>query len=134
MKYSNFNPFSFSFYPHHHASNSNWILIKKYPFKCTSIWTSIIKRLWRGKKMFKVTLKLQRYFVIYIRSPLKMQKIIKQTFGDRQLCFYEIFWFFSQNNHFLGISPFFREICVMHYGSIRTLDLESDAWRESPKN
>ena len=54
------------------------MLIKKHPFKCTSIWTSIIKRLWRGKKMFKVTLKLQRYFVIYIRSPLKMQKIIKR--------------------------------------------------------
>ena len=59
------------------------ILIKKHPFKCTSIWTSIIKRLWRGKKMFKVTLKLQRYFVIYIRSPLKMQKIIKQTSPSR---------------------------------------------------
>ena len=27
-------------------------------------------------------------------------------------CFYEIFWFFSQNNHFLGISPFFWEIRV----------------------
>ena len=63
----------------HHSSNSNWILIKKYLFKCTSIWTSIIKRLWKGKKMFKVALKLQRYFVIYIRSPLKMQKIIKET-------------------------------------------------------
>ena len=59
------------------------MLIKKHPFKCTSIWTSIIKRLWRGKKMFKVTLKLQRYFVIYIRSPLKMQKIIKQTSPSR---------------------------------------------------
>ena len=61
------------------------ILIKKYPFKCTSIWTSIIKRLWRGKKMFKVTLKLQRYFVIYIRSPLKMQKIKKPRSPSRQL-------------------------------------------------
>ena len=31
--------------------------------------------------MFKVTLKLQRYFVIYIRSPLKMQKIIKYLYN-----------------------------------------------------
>ena len=61
------------------------ILIKKYPFKCTSIWTSIIKRLWRAKKMFKVTLKLQRYFVIYKRSPLKMQKIIKPRSSSKQL-------------------------------------------------
>ena len=59
------------------------MLNKKHPFKCTYIWTSIIKRLWRGKKIFKVTLKLQRYFVIYIRSPLKMQKIIKQTSPSR---------------------------------------------------
>ena len=58
---------------------------KKHPFKCTSIWTSIIKRLWKAKKMFKVTLKLQRYFVIYIRSPLEMQKIIKQTSPRRKL-------------------------------------------------
>ena len=56
---------------------------QKIPLKYTSIWTSIIKRLWKGKKMFKVTLKLQRYFVIYIRSPLKMQKIIKQTSPSR---------------------------------------------------
>ena len=27
--------------------------------------------------MFKVTLKLQKYFLIYIRSPLKIQKNIK---------------------------------------------------------
>ena len=61
------------------------IFIKRYPFKCTSIWIIIIKWLWRGKKMFKVTLKLQRYFVIYVRSPLKMQKIIKPRNPSKQL-------------------------------------------------
>ena len=35
--------------------------------------------------MFKVRLKLQKYFVIYIRSPLKMQKIIKSRSPSRQL-------------------------------------------------
>ena len=52
-------------------------IIKYYFFECTSIWTSIIKRLWKVKKMVMVRLKSQRYFVIYIRAPLKMQKIIK---------------------------------------------------------
>ena len=62
-----------------------WIqsIINIWYFECTSIWTSIIKRLWKVKKMVMVTLKLQRYFVIYIRSPLKMQKIIKQTRPSR---------------------------------------------------
>ena len=32
------------------------------------------KKVMKREKMFKVTLKLQRYFVIYIRSPLKMKK------------------------------------------------------------
>ena len=35
--------------------------------------------------MFKVTLKLQRYFVIYKRSPLNMQKIKKPSSPSRQL-------------------------------------------------
>ena len=35
--------------------------------------------------MFKVTLKLQRYFVIYKRSPLKIQKIKKPRSPSRQL-------------------------------------------------
>ena len=61
------------------------MLIKYYPFECTSIWTVIIKRLWKVKKMVMVTLKLQRYFVIYKRSPLKMQKIIKPRCPSRQL-------------------------------------------------
>ena len=61
------------------------MLIKYYPFECTSIWTVIIKRLWKVKKMVMVTLKLQRYFVIYKRSPLKMQKIKKPRSSSRQL-------------------------------------------------
>ena len=35
--------------------------------------------------MFMVTLKLKRYFVIYKRSPLKMQKIITPRRSSRQL-------------------------------------------------
>ena len=35
--------------------------------------------------MFKVMLKLQTYFVIYKRSPLKMQKIKKPRNPSRQL-------------------------------------------------
>ena len=35
--------------------------------------------------MVMVTLKLQRYFVIYKRSPLKMQKIKKPRSPSRQL-------------------------------------------------
>ena len=64
-----------------------WIecIINRWYFECTSIWTSIIKRLWKVKKMVMVTLKLQRYFVIYKRSPLKMQKIKKPRSPSRQL-------------------------------------------------
>ena len=53
------------------------ILIKKYPFRYTSIWTSIMKRLWKAKKLFTRKVILQRYFVIYKRAPLKMQEIMK---------------------------------------------------------
>ena len=69
----------------HPASNLDWIHIKICYFECTSIWTSIIKRLWKAKKMVKVKVIGQRYFVIYKRSPLKMQKIIKPRSSSRQL-------------------------------------------------
>ena len=64
-----------------------WIqsIINRWYFECTSIWTSIIKQLWKVKKMVMVKLKLQRYFVIYKRSPLKMQKIKKPRSPSRQL-------------------------------------------------
>ena len=39
----------------------------------------------KSQKMVMVTLKLQRYFVIYKRSPLKMQKIKKPRSPSRQL-------------------------------------------------
>ena len=61
----------------HYAWNQKEILIKYYPFECTSIWTVIIKRLWKVKKMVMVTLKSQRYFVIYKWASLIMQEIIK---------------------------------------------------------
>ena len=52
-------------------------IIKYYLFECTSIWTDIIKWLWKVKKMVMVRLKSQRYFVIYKWASLKMQENIK---------------------------------------------------------
>ena len=79
-----FNKINFKFWCHP-AWNLDWIHIKICYFECTSIWTSIIKRLWKAKKMVKVKVIGQRYFVIYKRSPLKMQKIIKPRSPSRQL-------------------------------------------------
>ena len=72
--------------------------------------------------------------MIKIRASLKMQKIIKQrtTFSDRQLCFYENFWFFSQNNHFLGISPILGDSCHA-FCPVQVFDCGRNAWRKSPK-
>ena len=87
-----------------------WIesTINRWYFECTSIWTSIIKRLWKVKKMVMVTLKLQRYFVIYRRSPLKMQKIKKPRGPSRQFletvnfAFIKIFDFLVKIAHFMA--------------------------------
>ena len=49
------------------------------------IWNNIINGLWKAKKMVKGKIIGQRYFVIYKRSPLKMQKIIKPRSPSRQL-------------------------------------------------
>ena len=38
-----------------------------------------LKKVMKSQKMVKVEVIEQRYFVIYIRSPLKMQKILKQS-------------------------------------------------------
>ena len=65
------------FWSGHYAWNQKEMLIKYYPFECTSIRTVIIKQLWKVKKMVMVTLKSQRYFVIYKWASFIMQEIIK---------------------------------------------------------
>ena len=41
---------------------------------------------------------------------------------------------FSQKNYFWAFLHFFWEICVMHYGSNQTIDLESNTWQDYAKN
>ena len=66
--------------------------------------------------MFKVTLKLQRYFVIYKRSPLKVQKIIKPRCPSRQLletvnfAFMKIFDFIVKKAIFWAFLLFLRDL------------------------
>ena len=77
--------------------------------------------------MVMVTLRLQRYFVIYKRSPLKMQKIKKTRSPGRQLletvkfAFIKIFDFLIKIALFRA-SLLFWEIPVMLYGRNRTRD------------
>ena len=79
-----------------------------------------------------VTLKLQRYFVIYKRSPLKMQKIKKPRSPSRQLletvnfAFIKIFDFLVKIALFRA-SLLFSEIPVMLYGRNRTRELGGNA-------
>ena len=88
--------------------------------------------------MVMVTLKLQRYFVIYKRSPLKMQKIIKPRSPSRQLLETVNFAFMKFFDSLVKIAVFrasllFWEICVMRYGRNRTCDPGRNAWRKSPQ-
>ena len=77
--------------------------------------------------MVMVTLKLQRYFVIYKRSPLKMQKIKKPRSPSRQLLETVNFAFMKTFEFLVKIAVFrasvlFLEILVMRYGRNRTCD------------
>ena len=53
-------------------------IIKYYPFECTSIWTDIIKRLWKVKKMVMVRLKLQDILWFINEHPLKCKKTLNR--------------------------------------------------------
>ena len=103
------------------------MLIKYYPFECTSIWTVIIKQLWKVKKMVMVTLKLQRYFVIYKRSPLKMQKIKKPRSPSRQLS-ETVNFAFMKIFDFLVKKAIFRVFLLFWGDSRHALRLESNNW------
>ena len=81
----------------------------------------------KSQKNGQCTAPIARYFVIYKRSPLKMQKIIKPRSPIRQLletvnfAFMKIFDFLVKIAVFRA-SLFFLEIRVMHYGRNRTRD------------
>ena len=53
-----------------------WIesTINRWYFECTSIWTSIVKRLWKAKKMVNVQFKLQDILWFRYEHPLKCKK------------------------------------------------------------
>ena len=55
----------------------------------------------KSQKMVKVKVIEQRYFVIYIRSPLKMQKIIKLTNSTSRQLLETINFAFMKNFDFL---------------------------------
>ena len=68
-----------------------------------------------------------------------MQEIIKRVGPSRQLFETVNFAFMKIFDFLVKIAIFeaffnFLEIRVMHYGSIRTLDLVSNVWHESSKN
>ena len=88
--------------------------------------------------MVMVTLKLQRYFVIYKRSPLKMQKIIKPRSPSRQLletvnfAFMKIFDFLVKIAIFRVILIFLRDLRHA-YGRNRTCDPGKNFRHKSPR-
>ena len=49
----------------------------------------------------------KNYIPSNVSNPKNSNTFTLKTFWDRQFCFYENFWFFSQNSHFWGASPFF---------------------------
>ena len=79
-------------------------------FECTSIWTSIIKRSWKVKRMVMVTLKLQRY-------------LTEQTLKSKKSLPYDLYF-----DHFFGFSYPFYDACS--YGSTfkRVLFNEDSIW------
>ena len=81
---------------------------------------------------------LLTYFVVYKRSPLKMQKITKLRCPSRQLletvnfAFMKIFDFLVKIAVFRA-SLFLGEIRVMHFFPDHKFDYDHNPWRESPK-
>ena len=53
-------------------------IIKYYPFECTSIWTDIIKRLWKVKKLVMVRLKFQDILWFINEHSLKCKKTLNR--------------------------------------------------------